>query len=126
MPEGVVDLFAQRVFGDEELDAAPRRAHGAVLQRGKAGLAHHALEHHAASQRNAHCQRLQHLVVLVTMQAHQLGGALLRLEIIGEGHALLADRSQFLAPFGDELVLVNGGLGSGGVGHGRSRMNRQF
>ncbi len=42
-------LGADRVLRDVELDAA---APSAVLQRGEAGLAHHALEHHAAGHRH--------------------------------------------------------------------------
>jgi hypothetical protein len=40
-------------------------------------------------------------------------------EIVGEGHALLAQGLQLLAPLGDDLVLIYGKPFGGGRGGGR-------
>ena len=110
-----VQLFAHVIAGHVNLDAA-----GAVLQRGKAGLAHHALEHHAARHLGELAFFGQHLGGLVAMQLVQSGSVVRGLEIVGEGHALArgltrAHDLELLAALGHELVFVDGsGFGSGG------------
>jgi hypothetical protein len=62
---------------------------GAVLQRGEAGLAHHALEHHAAGHATftpaARAPRWA-----PGRGAVQVGGVVGGLEVVREGHARLA------------------------------------
>ena len=106
--EGRQHLGAHRVLRHVELNA-PHRPQRAVLQRRKTRLAHHALEHHAAGHRHLHRLRLQllmrHLPVTVVQVGRVVGG----LEVVGEGHALGAQRGQLLAALGDELVVVGHG-----------------
>ena len=125
----VVDL-ADRVDADAQLDPPAR-----VLQGREAGLAHDALEHQPAGDRDRDRLRLERVVLEMAVLARQLGGAVLRLEVVGEGDAAAADRGQLLAPLGDQRVLVGGrgrcrvGSGHGGLVRpcilGRSAM-RQF
>ena len=109
--ERVVGLVAERVLGDEELDPA-----GRVLQGREARLAHDALEHQAAGDRDGDALRLERLVVEVAVLARQLGGAVLRLEVVREGDAAGADRGELVAALGDERVVVSGRRGSGSGG----------
>ena len=82
-----------------------------VLQRGEAGLAHHALEHHAAGHADHGDVFVQLLRRLGAVVRQQVGGAVAGLEVVGKGDALalplrLAQGLQLLAPLGDELVVV--------------------
>ena len=113
--EGRIDLLAHGVARDVQLDAAVRGAQRSVLDGGKAGLAHDALEHHAAAQADLHGFGVQLLGALVGMGLLQRLGAVGGLEVVGEGHAalftdLFAQGLEFFAALGDELVFV---LGSG-------------
>ena len=122
--EVVVDLLAQRVLREEQLDRA-----GGVLQRGEAGLAHDALEHHAAGHRHGDGLGLELLVGELAVLRLQRLGAVLGFEVVGEGRdalglRLLADGGEFLAAFGDQLVvvlrgrrLVGAGVGGLGLAH---------
>ena len=119
--EGGQRVGADQVLRDVELDAAVRVAEGAVLQRGEAGLAHHPLEHHAPGDRHGDGLRLELLVGQLAPTVVQLGRMVARLEVIGKGHALAAQRGQFLAALGNQLVRVRarrGGVGAGFGGHG--------
>jgi hypothetical protein len=115
-----VGLFTQRVARDVELDAA-----GAVLQRREAGLAHHALEHHAAGDADHDGLRFQRLCVGFAVGRDQRRSAVRGLEVVREGDLLAtglrrAQRLQFLATLGDELVVVDRRRGGGGgFGHGK-------
>ena len=114
--EGLVRVGAGVVVGNVDLDAA-----AAVLQGGETGLAHHPLEHHAAGQGNGRRRMgFQFLLGLVSQAGVQVGGMVAPLEVIGEGEALFAQRSEFLPPFLHDLVFVlsrryqrfgHGGLG---------------
>ena len=121
--EAVVDLFAHIVLGDVGLDAP-----GGVLQRGKAGLAHDALEHHAASHLDldlGDAFAVEGFGIGSAVYIVQLLRVVLRLEVVGKGHAFalslgLAQGFEFFAALGNQLVfvLLGRGWGSGGVGHG--------
>ena len=116
--EGGQRLGTDQVLRDVQLDAPVRVAEGAVLQRGEAGLAHHALEHHAPGHRHLDGLRLELLVRHLAPAVVQFGRVVARLEVVGEGHALTAQRGQFFAPLGDQLVRVRGGRGAVGGGLG--------
>ena len=82
------------------------------MQRGKAGLAHHALEHHAARHFGELTFFGQHFSRFVTMQLVQGGGVVRGFEIVGEGHALacsltLTHDLELFAALGHELVFVH-------------------
>ena len=101
--ESLVGLGADAFIVDVELDAA---AH--VLHRGEAGLAHHALEHHAAGDGDADVFRFQRFLVLVAMSRQQIARRIRAVEVVGEGDALLAQLLQLVAALGDELVFILG------------------
>ncbi|MCY1373906.1 hypothetical protein D9M69_612070 [compost metagenome] len=116
--------LAHAVGVQVDLDAATRRAERRVLQRGKTGLAHHALEHHAARHAGARRRGLQRLLAHFAIGREQGLGLVDRLEVIREGHALAfllgrTQRLEFLAALRNQLVVVGsrGGLGVVG-GHG--------
>jgi hypothetical protein len=109
--EGLMDVFADTFVVDVDLDAPARRAEGRVLQGRKAGLAHHALEHHAAGHADSQGQRLQLFLGFSVIRGKQRAGAVRRFDVVGEGHApplglLLAQRLEFFAALGHQLVLV--------------------
>ena len=117
--EFVVHVFANFVASDIELDAP-----GAVLYRGKAGFAHHPLEHHPTRHPGQLALLGQHFRGFVAMAVMQGGRMVGRFEIIGKGHGTtsglaLAQHLEFVTAFRDELVLVLWGIsGGGGVRHG--------
>ena len=123
MLEGGQRFGTHRVLRD--VDLQPARA---VLQRAEAGLAHHALEHHAPGNGHGKALRLQRLVGDLPVAVVQVAGVVGGLEVVGEGRrarglGLGPQRGQFLAPLGDQLVVigVNGGRGGaheGAVGEG--------
>ncbi len=128
MLERSVDVFPHVIARDVDLEAA-----GGILQRGKAGLAHDALEHHAAGDAGGDLPvfgvgLVQLFLGLAIDGSQQVGSAVGRFEVVGERHALAlglggAQRLELLAALGDQLVVINGGgCGSlGGVllfGHG--------
>ena len=108
-----VDVFTNAVALDIDLDAT-----GQVLDGGERGLAHDALEHHAAGQLDFNRQAFEFLGGFFTIAFKHLGGGILALEVIREGFAGLAPFGQFGAALGDELVfvLLDRGL-LFGVGH---------
>ncbi len=87
MLEGSVQLFAHRVARDVELDAATRFTQRAVLHGRKAGLAHHALEHHAARHTHADAVGFQHTGLHMAVGGVQVGGLVGWLEVVGKRHA---------------------------------------
>jgi hypothetical protein len=107
------------VAGHIDLDAA-----GGVLQRGKAGLAHHALEHHAARDFGGglgHAFAVQFFCGFLAVGLVQVGGVVLGLEIVGECDAFavslrLAHGLEFFAALGDQLVFILWGWRGCGVG----------
>ena len=107
------DIFAL----DVDLDAP-----GAVLQGGKAGLAHDALEHHAPGDFGRGALLDQAFRRLAGVGGKQVGGVVGGLEIVGEGDALafellLAQGFELFAPLQDQLVFVLGGGGCGLIRH---------
>ncbi len=80
--EGSVQLFAHRVARDVELDAATRQ--GPSCTRGKAGLAHHALEHHAARHAHADGVGFQHAALPHGRARLQVGGLCAGLKSLGK------------------------------------------
>ena len=124
MLEGGVGLLADGVARDVDLDAP-----ACVLQRGEAGLAHHALEHHAAGDAGHARFRLELFGRLAAVGRVQVGGVLVGLEVVGKGDALafalrLAQGLEFFAALGDQLVVVlgRGRGGAGGMGHGAGQL----
>ena len=89
------------VIADVKLDAA-----GQILHRGKTGLAHDALEHHAARHLHLHRHGFQFLARLLAIKLVQLAGCVLACEVIGVGAARLAPLGELGAALGDELVFV--------------------
>ncbi|CFP68243.1 Uncharacterised protein [Bordetella pertussis] len=79
MLESGVGLFAERAALEVDLDAA-----AAVLQRGEAGLAHDALEHHAAGHLDRDRRGRQRLLVQAVVPGVQVGGVRIGHEIVGE------------------------------------------
>ncbi len=77
--ERVVDIGADGIRGDVELDAA---AH--VLHRREARLAHHALQHHPPGDRHARLQRLQLVVGLRAVARMEVDGERVAAEVVGE------------------------------------------
>jgi hypothetical protein len=97
---------ADGVLRDVELDAAR-----GVLQRGEAGLAHHALEHHAAGDGDLDLLRLEFVVGRLAVPEVQVGGVVAGFEVVGEGRrprrlGPLAKRRELFAALGDKLVVV--------------------
>ena len=121
-----IQVFAHGVAGHVKLDAAAHLAQRAVLDRGEAGLAHHALEHHAAGHRYGDWRGLQRFIGGFAVVQVQLRRLVDGLEVVREGDAAarglgLAQRTELLAALGDELVVVLGGGGGLVVGHRRGR-----
>ena len=117
--EGFVDILAH-VLGDVGLDAA-----GGILHGGEAGLAHHPFQHHAAGDAGGNLlASFQRFLGGSAVRLVQLVGAVLRLEVVGEGHAgAFADGLELVAPLGDQLVFVLGQVvGGRGLGHGESQV----
>ena len=99
--EGGHRVGADVVAADEELDLT-----AAVLHGGECGLAHHALEHHATGHRHGDGLGFERFVIHVLITRLQIACVLLRTEVVRERHAVGANRRQFLATLGDELVVV--------------------
>ncbi len=131
--EGRIGFLTDRVAGHVYLDAAARGAERAVLHGGEAGLAHDALEHHAAGHAHGHGVGFERLGLGLRVLRLQIGRMVRGLEIIGEGHTLalglgLPEGLELVAALGDELVVVGGGGGGRGriLGgeHRNERMRR--
>src|SRR5690606_9198685 len=93
-------LVARHILRDVGLDAA-----AAVLQRGEACLAHHALEHHAPGDARLRARLLERLLAAFSVPRGELAGEVLAAEVVGIGDVLGAQRPQLLPAFLDELVL---------------------
>jgi hypothetical protein len=101
------DLFALYI----NLDAPAARAEGRVLQRAKAGLAHHALEHHAPGHLGGGVECGEFLGCFGVVLGKQACCVVGRFEVVGEGDAfalplLLADGFEFFSALQDQLVFV--------------------
>ena len=86
------------------------------MQRGKAGLAHDALEHHAPGHLGDAALFQQAFSGLAGVGGKQVVGVVGGLEVVGEGDALafgllLADGFELFAALQDQLVFVLGGGG---------------
>ena len=114
MLEKAIRLLADRVDADAQLEA-PR----GVLERREARLAHDALEHQPPRHGHGDPLRLEGLVVEMAVLARELGGAVLRLEVVGKGDAAGADRGELLAALGKQRVLVGRFVGGHGIHVGR-------
>ncbi|MDT4843283.1 hypothetical protein FQZ97_772090 [compost metagenome] len=118
-----VRLFTDGVARHVQLDAA-----GGVLHGREAGLAHHALEHHAAGHADGDGLRFKGFRLGAAMLLDQRRGAVAGLEVVRERDPLAfglrrAQQLELFAAFDDELVVVGRGRGRRGgqlfVGHGR-------
>ena len=122
--EGGVLRLADAVVVQVDLDAPARRAERRVLQRGEAGLAHHALEHHAARDAGTHGRGLQRLLGGFAVGGEQRFCLVARFEVVRKRHALatrlrLPQGFELLAPLRNQLVVIGGGVGVGVFGgHG--------
>ena len=105
-----VDLFADIVAIEINLNAA-----GAVLQCCKTCFAHHALEHHAPSNRGGVFGLGKSSLLLLAVLRVQGLRAISWHEIIRKSHPLRAQRGKLGASFCDQVVFV--GHGGGGFGH---------
>ena len=101
--EGFVRL-AHRALMDEQLDAP-----GVILQLHEADLALHALEHDASGHLHpprCRLDRFGRLDVLISELGLQIAAKAVDLEVVRKRDALPAQRGQFLATLGDQLVFV--------------------
>src|SRR3546814_20433338 len=92
-----------------------------VLHLGESGLAHHPLGQQATGERHAPAlafQRLSGPALGVRVGILQVAGVVGATEVVGERDALLAQRGQFGATLGDQVVLVDGWWRGRLVGHG--------
>ena len=106
MLEGVVDFLAHAFVVDVDLDAAAGGTKRGVLQGRKAGFSHHALEHHAAGHADLDGQRFQLFLGFAVVLRKQGFRPVLRLDIVGKGHAGAAQGFELFAALNHELVLV--------------------
>ena len=102
--EALMHLFADAVIADEDLDTA-----GDVLNGGKAGLAHHALEHDAAGDLDFDRRGFKFFAGFGGVKLVQTARHVLAREIVGEGFAGGAPLGEFLAALGDQMIFVDGG-----------------
>ena len=96
-----VDVLANGIAGDVELDAARH-----VLDGGEAGLAHDALEHHAAGDFHFDRHALEFFGALPGVELIELVGKVLAREIVREGLAGLPPFDEFGTSLGDKLVFI--------------------
>ena len=101
MLEGLVRSLADGVARNVELDAAAHVLHGR-----ETGLAHEALEHHAAGDGRFHGLRLDLLVGFPAPGLVQVGCEVLAAEVVREGGAALSQFGELRAPLRDYLVFV--------------------
>ena len=101
MFECVVRFLAGVVIADEQLYLS---AH--VLQRGKARLAHHALQHHAPGHGNMYLRGFQFFMRPPAEFVMQIARQMLALEVVRESDACLTYRIELAAAFRDDLVVV--------------------
>ncbi len=121
--EVVINGFADTVLLHVELNAARQ-----ILDRGEAGLAHDALEHDAAGNRDRDGGTLKFFLGLFAVELVKPGGEVLAAKIVGVGLAAVAPGLQLFAALGDDVVVfrhraLRGGVllrgGGGVVAHGR-------
>ena len=127
--EGVVQFFAHAFVVDIDLDATVRGAEGGVLNGCKAGLAHHALEHHAAGHIDLDGQGLELFFAFAIVLCKQRFGAVTGFDIVGKSNPACAQGFELFAALGHQLVIVNGRGGSGvkrqGVGCGHRAAGKE-
>ena len=103
--EGGVGVFAHFVHLNEVLHVARKVADGA-----EGGLAHDALQHHAARAGNLRRELLEflgaHFAVLLAQVAEEVGAH----EVVGIGHARFTQVRELRAAFGDDVVLLGCGF----------------
>jgi hypothetical protein len=105
--EGFHRFLAKVVQGDVDLDAAVgARARGVLQGRKRRLLAGFALEHHAAGQHHLLRLGFELLAGPAAIGFRQVGGLVLRDEIVREGDAFFAYGGQLGAALGDDLVVV--------------------
>ena len=127
MLKGLERVGADRVQLHVDLHAA-----AGVLQGAEGGLAHHALEHHAAGDAGRNRARFEVLGAGMAVRSVQRGDLMLRAEVVGKGRAGLTQAGELGAPLGDDLVLVELGFvgcgrgGRGLVGHRVGRVSRSL
>ncbi len=115
MFEGFERLGTDSIQLHVDLDAP-----AGVLQGGERGLAHDALQHHAAG--NAHRFRggFELLSAGQTVHGMQRRRLMLRAEVVGEGRASLSEARELGAPLGNNVRFVELVFGSVVSGGGRS------
>ncbi len=101
-----VRVGADGVGRDVELDRA-----GPVPDRREAGLAHHALEHHAARDRHRRGLGFEVGRVARVVRVVQVARAMRRREVVRKRDAGRADLRELRATLRDDLVRVDGGRG---------------
>ena len=99
--EGGINVFSDCISIQEHLDAAR-----AVLERGKAGFAHDALEHHAAGDLSAFVQLGQLVFLKATVGIMQVGCFGVWLEIVRIGDAFGAQTRQLATALRNQAVIV--------------------
>ena len=104
--ELLVHVLAGDVVADENLDPA-----GNVLNAGKAGLAHDALQHDAAGHLDLDRRGFEFLARFGAVEFVELAGEIFAREIVGEGFAGGAPLGKLFAALGDQAVFVGGGGG---------------
>ena len=93
---------SQRVERDVELDL-PRH----VLNRGEAGLAHHALQHHAASDGHLQSERRQLFVGFGVVLRVKISRQRIAAKIVRIGVAVRPQLRELGAALRDDLVFIN-------------------
>ena len=116
--EGVVQFFAHAFVVDVNLDAAVRWAERSVLDGRKAGLAHDALEHHAAGHIHLDGQRLEFFFGFAVVLRKKRFGAVTGFDIVWKSNPACAQSFKLFAALGHQLVIVNSRGGSGVKGQG--------
>ena len=97
-------VFTDTLVAHIELDAA-----GQILDGGKAGLAHDALEHDATGHADFDRRAFELLSALFTVEFIELARGVFAGEIVGIGLAALTPGAQLFAAFGDQVVFILGG-----------------
>ena len=116
--EGVVQVFAHAFVVDIDLDTAMRGAERRVLKGCKAGLAHDALEHHAAGHVDLDSQRLKLFFGFTVVLRKKSFCAVTWFDIVRESNAACAQGFELFPALGHQLVIVNGRGGGGVMGQG--------
>ena len=103
-----LELVVDRADGrglHEQLDLA-----AAILDFREARLAHHALRHHAAADLHADRMRIEPLRRPLAVRRQQLIGQRIATKVVRKRATRAAQLVELRAPFGDQLVFVDGGV----------------